>query len=333
MAYNNEPTNIDAELRKTLSSFYDFNQVELFALSSGMNNITRKFRFNDHYYHARIYCNHMEKQKVLFEHEVLALLHEQQLTIQIPTSVRTKHGFTVSALADGRLVSVFEFIEGEQSSSQELYISLIEATGHLSAALANIRVNMSESYSPYYDIKENYPPYCLAQINTLATKFKMDDALREQLITLITSRQTLESKREIFKRLPHQFIHGDINFSNSVTSQNQVIAILDFEFVTYDLRAMELAVLLTEYFKIYPAVDKHTFELCIDTFQAIRPLTHEELVALPSLVQLRAVDVAMHFLTRFVDGHDSLEVLSKIAEDCSKVVSHIDSLKHTIMNS
>ncbi|WP_027091421.1 phosphotransferase [Cohnella thermotolerans] len=47
------------------------------------------------------------------------------------------------------------------------------------------------------------------------------------------------------RKLPHQLIHGDINDSNLLAAPDaagKVAAVLDFEFCTRDLRAMEPAV-------------------------------------------------------------------------------------------
>jgi len=47
--------------------------------------------------------------------------------------------------------------------------------------------------------------------------------------------------------LPHQLIHGDLNASNALADEaGRICAILDFEFVTYDLRVMEAAVFLSD---------------------------------------------------------------------------------------
>ncbi len=52
---------------------------------------------------------------------------------------------------------------------------------------------------------------------------------------------------ETFKTLPHQLIHGDINSSNLLMDEDGMISrVLDFEFVTIDLRAMEIEICLSE---------------------------------------------------------------------------------------
>lgn len=69
----------------------------------------------------------------------------------------------------------------------------------------------------------------------------------------------------MLKQLTHQLVHGDLNGSNIlVNEEGEVSSVLDFEFVTNDLRVMELAVCLADC--IRPGQDEAMIWAKIDAF-------------------------------------------------------------------
>ena len=112
--------------------------------------------------------------------------------------------------------------------------------------------------------------------------------------------EDLMNLSERFKTLPQQLIHGDINSSNLLMDEAGMISrILDFEFVTKDLRAMEIAICLSEILsegqdEVWPRL-----EAFIEGLKQSLQLTKEETEVLPSLILLRRLDVVMHFIVRY----------------------------------
>lgn len=317
---------VDQQIRDCLRQYYQFENVVLTSEKSGMNNITRLVAYSGKRYNVRVYCNHSDIDKVKFEHLILKKLSAQHLPIQIPIPVATVYNTTVSTLQDGRLVSLYHYIEGTQATSSELYLSLINATAHLAKALSAIKVPESPGYSPYYDLALNYPQFSNEQLVLLCENSKRLKPLQFKLIQLNECRANLERMREQFTQLPHSLIHGDINFSNSVAVNKKIIALLDFEFITLDLRAMELAVVLVDYFKPYTGYSKQIeWNELIEKYCHIHLLTDEEIRLLPKLVLLRAVDVAFHFLSRFTEGQDDEFILEKIVNESYSVFETIEN--------
>ena len=307
-------------LRNCLQQEYGLNEVEIVAHQSGMNNITRKIQCGNDTYHLRVYCNHQDERKVAFEHHILFQLLNSSLPILIPKPLHTYLGSTVAKLGDGRLVALYHYIEGTQQVSEALYRSLIEATAHLSAALAQVKQQEQSEYTPYYDLATNYPQFTN---EALKLEYQLTDEVLRKLEQLNEMRLRLEQNRELFVSLPHQLIHGDINFSNAVTLHNRIIGLLDFEFVTYDLRAMEIAVVLIEVFKANTHYDPNQWQYYLSLFTHIHPLNETEIQLLPQLIMLRAVDVAFHFITRFSEGIDDVTVLLKIVDESYAVIKRV----------
>ena len=133
--------------------------------------------------------------------------------------------------------------------------------------------------------------------------------------------EQVHRKLPLLQKLPHQLIHGDLNASNVLADQNnRITALLDFEFVAWDLRVMELAVCLSEAVENSdkgpsedpsedsseaPSEDSKGLRALVSGFLEQVPLSPEELAVLPDLLLLRRLDVFIHFLNRWRNGVDS----------------------------
>ncbi|WP_182300980.1 phosphotransferase enzyme family protein [Cohnella cholangitidis] len=132
----------------------------------------------------------------------------------------------------------------------------------------------------------------------------------EELRSIGGAIQGFRALLDTFRTLPHQLIHGDINHSNSLVSgadSNRLAAILDFEFCTWDLRVMEIAVMISGFLNGNDVMAK--IELFLRGAGEQLSLDRAEIEAIPSLVRLRNLDVFLHFLGRYWDGVDDLSVL------------------------
>ena len=124
-------------------------------------------------------------------------------------------------------------------------------------------------------------------------------------------------------QLPHQLIHGDLNASNVLTNpQGEVTAILDFEFVTWDLRAMELAVMLSDALTASlkkPEQLQLQLEGLIKGYCSAVRLTPEEIAAVPDLLRLRRIDVFYHFISRYWQGIDDIHITADQIQSLCRV--------------
>ena len=84
-----------------------------------------------------------------------------------------------------------------------------------------------------------------------------------------------------YKGLPEQLIHGDMHYDNILVDKTagKVTGILDFEFVMYDWRAMELAICLSKYAGEEGAL--RYFEDFISGYSKTAPMTEKEAEAVP----------------------------------------------------
>ncbi|HIW34353.1 MAG TPA: phosphotransferase [Candidatus Paenibacillus intestinavium] len=293
-----------------------------------MNNTTRIVRDGNKQYNLRIYNNHQDKSKLQFEHEILEQLQsEPELHIMSPIPVLNRFGSTITELSNGKLAAMFHYIEGVRPSIDRVeHIAwLATAAAKLSKGLAVLEVETKPAYTPYYQLATNYEPLHDERIDFLCATSVMLAELKPHLLRIKEERAALEAMQDDFASLPQQWIHGDINCSNALSLDDQVVAILDFEFVTEDARVMELAVLLAELIK--PAATNLTYKLQLvkDAFCRELPLQDDELRLLEHLVKLRLVDVAMHFIGRYEEGLDDESTVSAIIINTDFAITYIRS--------
>lgn len=296
-------------------SYYMFEEMPIIEKGhSGMNNTTRMIRDKAALYSLRMYNNHQDEKKLQFEHFILNQLHHRKLALAVPLPVYNVNGSTITRLHNKKLVALFEYIEGERPTlhSSNHVRGLGRASGILSAALAELTIEIEPAYTPYYELATNYRPLTNEWKEELIARSDFIAACAKEIGLIQQERGKLEELAPQIALLPQQWIHGDINCSNALCRGEDIVAILDFEFVTKDVRAMELAVLLAELIKPSTEQLQSKLQIMMEAFVQEQPLTRIELMYLTELIKLRLIDVAMHFFHRFQDGLDEADILASI---------------------
>jgi len=321
-------TSIDQLLIDIMKQYPIAGEWKAIVRESGMNNTTRLIETDTSRFAIRIYDNHQDRSIVKLEHEVLRYLSKSDFALQVPEPVLNNAGKTVTAASTGKLASLFQYIDGSRpSSSNEEHIhSLGYAAGLVSRALASFETTSEPQYKPYYELMDSYEGWTDEKVLDTAARCSYDTIVLDAIERVLTVRSRLETSFMRLKKLPHQWIHGDLNFSNAVAVNNEVIGILDFEFCTVDLRAMEPSVVMVDF--IHASRTNEQRLQAMDTFaagfgEALR-LTQGEADALPSLMKLRMLDVFLHFANRCADGLDAPEVWKGQIQHADAVCRWID---------
>ncbi|WP_391572824.1 phosphotransferase [Cohnella sp.] len=284
---------------------------------SGWNNTTRFVRADGRRWVLRIYETHKDEDKVRFEHRLLEKLNEANLSFRVPRPAVCSDRNTIVRLEDGteRLACLFAYLEGERPAEENAAAaqSLGEATAELIYALGKLNLTEAVAYAPYYEMESSYPWCTPDKVARFCEEAPVE--LAEEAKALRFIGEELNAFRAFlprFRTLPHQLIHGDINFSNCLSAPDntdRIGSILDFEFCTRDLRAMEIAVVVSGF------LDADNGREMIHAFlrgagSRVR-LSPEEAEAIPHLIRLRTLDVFLHFLNRYFDGVDGIAVLKE----------------------
>jgi homoserine kinase type II len=275
-----------------------------------------------------MYDNHQDREIVMLEHEVLRFLGESEFPLQVPQPVVNRAGETVTAASTGKLASLFRYIDGSRpSSSNDRHVhSLGYAAGLLSRSMAQLQMTSEPQYKPYYELMQSYEGWTDEKVMETATCYSYDDSVIDAIQRVLADRADLAPVLTTLSKLPHQWIHGDLNFSNAVAVGDEVVGVLDFEFCTIDLRAMEPSVVMVDF--IHASRSNEQCLRAIDTFssgfgESLR-LTREEALAIPFLMKLRMLDVFLHFAIRCADGLDAPNVWEGQIKHADAVCRWID---------
>lgn len=277
--------------------------------SSGMNNTTKFLVVDNKEYILRIYESHSESEKVNYEHCVLQALKKRKLSFNIPEPKVNINGKTIGVGNDGKLISIANMIKGRnpELESIEQFYSLGKVVGEITCELGEIDVAMEPIYSSCYELEKSYPKCPLGKVIEFCIN-PPDEFENEEKELIELSKYFIQFQKVIpaLRKLPHQLIHGDINASNVLEDEknNNISAVLDFEFVAKDLRAMDLAICLSEAIA-NDNDDEFKFKSMgsfIEGYKEYINLTIDEIKVVPYLIMLRRLDVIVHFLVRYNEG-------------------------------
>ncbi|WP_246070545.1 phosphotransferase [Paenibacillus kobensis] len=320
---------------------YGFGDWTAVARQSGMNNTTRLIETDSGRYALRLYDNHQDRGIVTLEHEMLHYLTSSSFSLKVPEPVRNSTGDTITASSSGKLASLFRYIEGERPLSRhEAHVrSLGRATGMLSASLAQFQSTHAPIYKPYYELDLSYSDWSDENVLALADRSKLRQPEMESVRHLLETRRSMSTFLESVRSLPHQWIHGDLNFSNAVAVEEEIVGVLDFEFCTVDLRAMEPAVVLVDFIHADRSDEERMAYLSHYAvgYGSACKLTRDETDAVPGLMKLRMLDVFLHFAGRRSDELDEVSVWEGQIRHADSVCRWIDSyepvMKETLRSS
>jgi len=277
---------------------------------SGMNNTTRFLVGSSGEIRIlRIYENHRDPAKLRYEHDILLRLRPLVLPFACPIPYYTQDGDTYITCPDGKLAALFTYICGNRPSDEEaphLSTALGIAAAELTLALQQVTPGQPAIYPPYYELSDLYEE-AAAEILSRLTEDSLLAGISADMQFLLGELAAFRSLRPAIEALPQQIIHGDFSCSNLLVEGGSITGILDFEFATRDVRAMELAVCLGE--TLGGDADLNMANQLIAGYGSRLKLNQEERRLLPELIKLRRLDVFLHFWRRYRAGLDPVAIL------------------------
>lgn len=298
---------LEWEIRK----FYFDDQSEVITkpISLGFNNTTCYVWAEGAHYVFRVYDNHNRSALIEYELAVIAALDRRGLSFQVPVPVPNNRGEQITRLENTKCGVLFRFIEGDCPGYEHAYL-VGSAVGELSSALSQIKVGIKSPYTGSHHIYSVHP---------LVTKERLLEFLLrppapltlEQTGPFAGELRRMEMRSDEFASLPRQIVHGDLMFANMLVSGDRITGVLDFEFCSPDIRAMELAICLTRYVE---SEEKWPYaEHFISGYSEHYSLSRSEIEMIPDLIRLRYMVSFIHHLGRYFTGVGSFEkVLQRI---------------------
>jgi len=319
----------DMELAKeALSKYFDdslVDQLQLSPTSGGVNNIVQYVTLpNGDKELLRIYNNGCDAKRVQFEHTILKQLNEMTMSFRVPKFLPAKGSDqTMVRLSNGADACMCPIIPGtlpKLSCAKELG----KAAGELNTALTKVSVDPALcNTAPYWKMwevhhavtRENFietmkGPYFDGNLRPVADRM-LDEIL-----------QIVDKCAGAYQSLPVQLIHGDLHYDNVLVDQDTVSALLDFEFASFDWRALELAIGLSKYAGEEPDAMPY-FDDYIDGYATTGILTKPEAEAIPDLINLRILSNVVYFVGRHIAGEDNISSITTRIENYARRVDWV----------
>ncbi|WP_336786500.1 phosphotransferase [Paenibacillus sp. MMO-177] len=301
---------------------------------SGMNNTTRMIKAGDDRYVLRVYNNHRDKDIVTLEHHVLFVLYRQQPGFKVPVPVENRSGDTISFAQDGALAALYRYIPGERPTvHKKAHIrSLGQTAARVSKALRGMTISHKPIYDPYYLLEETYSTLIQNELSAIMQSSEPFISKADKAAVIVNQLKKLSGSLQAVKELPHQWIHGDLNFSNTVADGESIIGVLDFEFCTIDVRAMELVVAQIDFFNGEDNEIWERLRLFCQGYGGIGKLAPEEVEVLPLLIKLRILDVFLHFTGRYKEGLDNTALIAGFIDQTHRICEWVDRNEEQLLS-
>ena len=324
---------IEDIVTEVLENYFEDSQWRVEAKESGVNNTTRFVYTPMGAFVLRIYENHEDMNKIIYESTVLQQLQRVKLSYRVPKPVATIKGMPYVVTVSGKIAVLFEYIDGERADLTDPgHVEAIgRAMGELTDALSRIQLDVDAAYEPYYELYEVHP---------LVKKDRLDAWMKEmsegpyhnEIQLLSGGIDRLLNNIPGLCRLPVQLTHSDIVAGNVLIDDGEISGVLDFEFVTPDLRAMDAAVFLCELIRQQEANGWSLVEAFIAGYGQAARLNEDEIEALPQLILLRSMVLCIHFLGRHWDGIDEEQVIGRYLTELSQVYAWLEQNKEQLMD-
>ncbi len=339
-----EHSNQDALAHEAALRFCGSADYRLEACGGGTNNTTRHLAYAGKAFMLRLYNTHEDWEKAAFEHQLLIALGRLTpgLPFGVPQPEQGAAGAGLIRLSGGRLAAMFRYLDGvtPDFGLPAQAKAFGRAAGQLSGALERVERQDAgretglelPAYPPYYELASAHPSCPLDEVLRFCREPSGEFAgCKEALAVLGCQLEKVTPVLDRLALLPHQLIHGDLNASNAlVTPGGEIAALLDFEFVTRDLKAMEPAVCLWGLLPEAGADERAEARAWISLeafwrgFSDVRPLSAAERRVVPELMQLRSLDVFLHFLGRYRDGVDDASMLLRQIPDTAARLGQLE---------
>lgn len=291
-------------------------------LAGGTNNIVLKGETpSGTGYVLRVYHDPQYMERVHYEGEVLQALNEQGLPFSLPLPLHALDGTSTVSFETEEgtpaFALLYPYLPGGHPDpiTPSHAAAAAEAIALMDGALATVpEISTTVAFPAcvkFGELAHWLPTVAdpLAAVERLPLTPEEISRLRTHLA------QIMEEIPALQQQLPLQLVHRDCDVSNTLMDGERVTAIIDFEFVGYDMRVLDLAVALNWWplqwmgtGQEWPIIDALGY-----TYMLHNPLTEAELHALPAVIRLRDACSLVHRIGRYLSDEVSDEGIQKRA--------------------
>ncbi|GIP31660.1 phosphotransferase [Paenibacillus sp. J2TS4] len=301
---------MDNLIQELISQYFDENMENAESVPFGITNYTQKVTVNNQKYIARIYDSHSKNvERLKFEIELMSFLEQQNLSFQVPGFVTSKRKENFVQLSNGQLGSIVNFIEGEAPDlSRDSDVKEYgRSVGELSKALSHFATELIQPEIKFYDLNSLHP---LCNERSVSQFFERPpfDIDNNHFRLLMNTYHSIPKYRSGLDRLPKQIIHHDLLIFNLLIDRElrKMNGILDFDFASNDVRALELAICLNHLLQTKDS-DFSNVEIFLEEYSRSMELTNEEIQWIPYLMQMYYVSLLCIYIGQHYSGRDIVE--------------------------
>jgi homoserine kinase type II len=310
---------------EALGNFFDTTEgIQLTPTTGGVNNIVQYVTLpSGEKELLRIYNNGCDEERVIFEHEILRQLNENSFSFQVPTFIVSKAGSTVVRLSNGADACMCSLIPGvlpKLSCAEDIG----RAAGELNTALTKVNIDPSTCVcAPYWKMWKVHHAITRELFVKEMKGPSFDGEIRETADRMLQETLDILDRCEgAYQSLPVQLIHGDLHYDNVLVQDGKVTALLDFEFASFDWRALELAICLSKYAGEEPDATPY-FDDFISGYAKHGILTKAEAEAIPDLINLRILSNVVYFVGRAISGEDNISSITTRIQNYERRVTWV----------
>ena len=298
---------------EALGKFFDTTEgVQLTPTTGGVKNIVQYVTLpSGEKELLRIYNNGCDEKRVVFEHEILRQLNEMSFSFEVPKFVVSKTGTStlvrLSNGADACMCSLIPGVLPKLSCAEDIG----RAAGELNTALIKVDIDPSTcACAPYWKMWKVHHAITRELFVKEMKGPSFDGEIRETADRMLQETLDILDRCEgAYQSLPVQLIHGDLHYDNVLVQDCKVTALLDFEFASFDWRALELAICLSKYAGEEPDAMPY-FDDFISGYAQHGILTKTEAEAIPDLINLRILSNVVYFVGRAISGEDNISSIT-----------------------
>lgn len=289
-----------------VSHYFEVQPEAFHPVPFGLTNHSRIVDINNRSYIARIYDKSTKTvARLRDEIELTAFLTQQQLSFDVPYFLRTINDSTYVELSNGQLGVMMLFIEGGAPDLERL-LDVEEygrVVGEISTALQayqpsvspHISFNRAESLHPLANNNHvlqflSKPPFFIAQ-------HKLDN--------IIETMKELKQIQPILDQLPKQVVHHDLLLFNLLIDPEtrKMNGVLDFDFASYDVRALEPAVCITHLVQVN-SQPLEAIAVFWREYKRYMELTPVEIEYVPALIRLYYIALIYIYIGQAYSGRE-----------------------------
>ncbi|WP_136604845.1 phosphotransferase [Paenibacillus dokdonensis] len=295
-------------LIKELMTYYFNESIEkIESVPFGLTNYSQVLTINNKKYVARIYDKQSKNlEKLKFEIELTTFLEQGNLSFKVPGFLTASTGEKYVKLSNGQLGSMMYFIEGEVPDLTQITDAREygRAVGELSVIFKDFKTNSNVNKLQFHDIYNLHP---LCNERTVYDFFNQPpfEIDRNQRSVLTNAFQTVIKNESLIDTLPKQIIHHDLLIFNLLIDRKRrtMNGVLDFDFASYDVRALELAICINHLFQINDS-SLPKLQLFLDEYAQYMTLTEEEIECMPFLMKMYYVTLITIYIGQYYAGQE-----------------------------